>query len=185
MLAHRRTVAPRANFVVGTAERLPFAPASFDLVTAAGALNYADVPAALDQVARVLVPGGRLVVYDFSEGRDAETGDALGTWFDAFQERFPFPPGWRPLEVRDLPLTEHGLGLLDYTAAEIRLPMTFDGYLRYALGGNNVDDTIARGVCSAREAHDWCRETLEPVFTAGPVTVLIPGYVATISTDAA
>jgi ubiquinone/menaquinone biosynthesis C-methylase UbiE len=33
MLAHRRTVAPHAGFVVGAAERLPFAAGSFDLVT--------------------------------------------------------------------------------------------------------------------------------------------------------
>jgi ubiquinone/menaquinone biosynthesis C-methylase UbiE len=35
-VAHRRTVAPRAGFVIGQVERLPFAAGSFDLVTAAG-----------------------------------------------------------------------------------------------------------------------------------------------------
>jgi ubiquinone/menaquinone biosynthesis C-methylase UbiE len=47
MLTHRRTVAPDAGFVVGQAERLPFATSSFDLVTAAGSLNYTDLPTAL------------------------------------------------------------------------------------------------------------------------------------------
>jgi SAM-dependent methyltransferase len=36
MLRHRRTVAPRARFVIGEAERLPFAAGSFDLVAAQG-----------------------------------------------------------------------------------------------------------------------------------------------------
>src|SRR5215469_17550249 len=44
MLMHRQAVAPDASFVVGQAERLPFAPRSFDLVAAAGSLNYADLP---------------------------------------------------------------------------------------------------------------------------------------------
>ncbi|MGH3298748.1 MAG: class I SAM-dependent methyltransferase, partial [Trebonia sp.] len=39
MLAHRRTVAPQASFVIGQAERLPFTAGSFDLVSAAGSLN--------------------------------------------------------------------------------------------------------------------------------------------------
>src|SRR5512139_2368524 len=40
MLAHRRAVAPRASFVVARAEQIPLAAGAFDIVTAAGALNY-------------------------------------------------------------------------------------------------------------------------------------------------
>ena len=31
------------------------------------------------------------------------------------------------------------------------------------------------------EARDWCLTTLEPVFSDGPVTVEIPGHVATLA----
>src|ERR1700744_6589981 len=54
MLAHRRTVAPTAQFVIGRAERLPFTDGSFDLVTAAGSLNYTELAAARAERARVL-----------------------------------------------------------------------------------------------------------------------------------
>jgi SAM-dependent methyltransferase len=181
MLAHRRTVAPDARFVVGTAERLPFATESFDLVTAAGALNYADLPSALGEIARVLTRGGRFVLYDFSDGRRSATGEALAAWFTSFERRFPWPAGWRPLDVRGLPVEQSGLRLLDYTDVEIRLPMTFDAYLRYVLGEVNVDSAVAGGACSDQEARRWCRETLEPVFAEGDVTVVFPGYVATLS----
>lgn len=180
MLAHRRIVAPDARFVIGTTERLPFAAGSFDLVTAAGSLNYTDLPPALAEVARVLTPAGRFLLYDFSEGRCSASGDALASWFAAFEHRFPWPPGWRPLDPRALPLAASGLRLLDYADVETRLPMSLDAYLRYALSGLNVDSAVLRGVCGADEARDWCRATLEPVFSAGPVTVVIPGYLATI-----
>jgi SAM-dependent methyltransferase len=181
MLAHRRTVAPDARFVVGTAERLPFAAGSFDLVTAAGALNYADLPSALGETARVLAGGGRFVVYDFSDGRRSATGEALAAWFTSFEQRFPWPAGWRPLDVRELPVEEYGLRLLDHTDVETRLPMTFDAYLRYVLGEVNVDHAVTRGACGAQEARRWCRETLEAVFAEGDVTVIFPGYVATLA----
>jgi ubiquinone/menaquinone biosynthesis C-methylase UbiE len=45
-------------FVTGSAEGLPFAVRSFDLVAAAGSLNYADLPSALAEVARVLTREG-------------------------------------------------------------------------------------------------------------------------------
>ena len=40
-----------------------------DLVTAAGSLNYTDIGKSLAEIARVLLPGGYLALYDFSTGR--------------------------------------------------------------------------------------------------------------------
>jgi SAM-dependent methyltransferase len=184
MLAHRRTVAPHARFVIGQAERLPFAAGSFDLVTAAGSLNYADLPSALAEIARVLTRDGTFLLYDFSVGRRSVSGDELAGWFASFEQRFPWPPGWQLFDVRELPLVAYGLRLLDYADVEIRLPMTFDAYLRYMLSEVNVDNAVARGAYSAEEARDWCQETLKAVFADGEVTVVIPGYVAGLTLTA-
>jgi SAM-dependent methyltransferase len=180
MLAHRRAVAPRARFVMGQAERLPFAARSFGLVAAAGSLNYAHLPSALAEVARVLTQDGTFLLYDFSTGGRSVSGDDLARWFASFEQRFPWPAGWEPLDVRELPLAAYRLRLVDYTDVEIRLPMTFDAYLRYMLSETNVADAIARGACSPEEARDWCLETLQAAFADGEVTVVIPGYVATL-----
>jgi len=54
-------------FVAGDATRLPFADASFDAVVISfGLRNVSDVPRALQEMARVVRPGGRLVVCEFS-----------------------------------------------------------------------------------------------------------------------
>ena len=185
MLAHHRTVAPEARFVIGQAERLPFEAEAFDLVTAAGSLNYTDLPSALAEIARVLTQDGTFLLYDFSVGRRSVNGDELADWFASFEQRFPWPPGWQPFDVRELPLTGYGLHLVDYADVETRLPMAFDAYLRYMLSEVNVDNAIARGAISGEEASDWCRTTLEPVFADGEVTVVIPGYIATLSRTAA
>lgn len=53
--------------VAGDATRLPFADESFDAVTISfGLRNVRDHPAALREMARVVRPGGRLVVCEFS-----------------------------------------------------------------------------------------------------------------------
>jgi demethylmenaquinone methyltransferase/2-methoxy-6-polyprenyl-1,4-benzoquinol methylase len=66
MLAHASTRGlPRT--MVADALHLPFADAQYDVVTVAfGLRNMADYPVALKEMARVLKPGGRLVVLDFS-----------------------------------------------------------------------------------------------------------------------
>jgi len=67
MLAAGRRKHPELTFVAGDALALPFATAAFDAVTISfGLRNVVDVPAALAELRRVTVPGGRLVVLETS-----------------------------------------------------------------------------------------------------------------------
>jgi demethylmenaquinone methyltransferase/2-methoxy-6-polyprenyl-1,4-benzoquinol methylase len=66
MLAHASSRG-LARTQVADALDLPFADGSFDVVTVAfGLRNMADYPKALREMRRVLKPGGRLVILDFS-----------------------------------------------------------------------------------------------------------------------
>jgi demethylmenaquinone methyltransferase / 2-methoxy-6-polyprenyl-1,4-benzoquinol methylase len=56
------------DFVAGDALRLPFRDASFDVATISfGLRNVADVDQALRELLRVVRPGGRLVICEFSQ----------------------------------------------------------------------------------------------------------------------
>ena len=58
---------PRAQWLVADAMAMPFADASFDVVTVAfGLRNMEDWPRAVAEMARVTRPGGHLIVLDFS-----------------------------------------------------------------------------------------------------------------------
>jgi SAM-dependent methyltransferase len=64
MLALARTRVPEGaeRLHVGRAEKLPFPPASFDVVALLGVLEYTRLDAALAEAARVLRAGGRAVI---------------------------------------------------------------------------------------------------------------------------
>ena len=63
----KRTGAADPSFLVGDMVALPFAPASFDLVTTGyGLRNVPDLPAAVDEILRVLRPGGCVLSLDFN-----------------------------------------------------------------------------------------------------------------------
>ena len=176
MLAHHAAVAPDACFVVGRAERLPFANGSFDLVTAAGALNYTHKERALEEIGRVLAPGGVLAIYDFSTGRRSPDTDGLDRWFHAFEKRYPYPPGYA-MDVRALDFAHAGLRLASLEDFEIALPFTAGEYTAYVLSEANVAQAIASGMAEA-EVRAWCSASLVPVFSASPLHVLFSGYIA-------
>jgi demethylmenaquinone methyltransferase/2-methoxy-6-polyprenyl-1,4-benzoquinol methylase len=63
-----RGLATQLRFVIANAECLPFPDRSFDCVTIGfGLRNVTDKPAALAAMRRVLKPGGRLLVLEFSK----------------------------------------------------------------------------------------------------------------------
>jgi SAM-dependent methyltransferase len=179
MLAHRAVVAPAARFAVGAAEALPFAAGTFDLVTAAGALNYTDADRALAEIARVLTPAGTLVVYDFSAGRRCRGAVDLERWFAAFETRYPFPPGYA-LDVAALDYQAAGLRLEAWEGFEIPLGLALDPYLAYVLSETNVQRAVSGGAAES-EIRAWCRATLMPLFGETALEVLFDGYIACIA----
>lgn len=65
--AARRPPAARPQYLLGDVTALPFGDASFDVVSIAfGIRNVAEPARALEEFRRVLRPGGRLVVLEFS-----------------------------------------------------------------------------------------------------------------------
>jgi demethylmenaquinone methyltransferase / 2-methoxy-6-polyprenyl-1,4-benzoquinol methylase len=99
------------QFVVGDMLALPFPPASFDLVTTGyGLRNVPDLAAAMDEIARVLRPGGRLLALDFNRPSHAlvrglylayltAVGSALG-WI---LHRDPDTYRYIPASIRNYP----------------------------------------------------------------------------------
>lgn len=89
----RATIAPGAlHWVQGDAERLPLRNAAFDAVCCGFALrNFASLPAAISEMARVLRPGGRIALLDVDRPRSRVIGAAHSLYFDRI---VPIIGGW-------------------------------------------------------------------------------------------
>jgi demethylmenaquinone methyltransferase/2-methoxy-6-polyprenyl-1,4-benzoquinol methylase len=67
-LAAAKTHRPHAPLVAGDMLALPFPAAQFSVVTTGyGLRNVPEIDRAVDEIARVLVPGGRLLSLDFNK----------------------------------------------------------------------------------------------------------------------
>ena len=94
------------------AEAIPFPDASFDRVSAIVSFHHTDDPGrALDEIRRVLAPGGRVVLHEMYPGRHAGLlHRVLGRWFHGSAPHFVEPGhlarsledhGFRNVVVRD------------------------------------------------------------------------------------
>ncbi len=180
MLRWSMEVAPGASFAAARAEYLPFLDSSVDLIAAAGSINYADWSRFFPEAARILVPAGRLIVYDFSPGRWFRHSGGLENWFLEFMRRYPVPSdGAREINPEILRTCDSRFRLEFHENFEVALPMSLQAYVRYMMTETNISSAIPAGIPEL-EIRSWCESTLAPLFGEEERDVLFRGYLASL-----
>ncbi len=172
---------PGSIFSPGTAEKLPVPSHSIDLITAAGSLNYADLNQFFPEALRVLSPHGRLLVYDFGQGRSFRNSPALDGWFSEFLKRYPMPPdSGREISPETLASHRSGLQPTGHELFEIGLMLDPAFYINYVMTETNIAHAISTGK-SGESIRAWCDLTIPAVFENRSREVLFSGYISILS----
>jgi demethylmenaquinone methyltransferase/2-methoxy-6-polyprenyl-1,4-benzoquinol methylase len=142
MLARARRKAPDVRFEWGNALALPYEDAEFDAATVGfGARNFADLGGGLREMARVVRPGGRVVVLEITTPQRPPLSGFFRLWFDSVVPVIgrlagdPEAYSYLPSSVRRFPGPErlaallHGVGLED-----IRWLLTAGGIIAIHVG---------------------------------------------------
>ena len=175
MVRAARAHAAGVSFLVGSAEALPVGSGAVGLVTAAGSMDYTDVPAFLAEARRVLSADGALVVYDFGFGWRSAQCPGLADWHAAWLDRWPVPTngigavGPRTFDGGPLELSA-------WTTLTVTTGFGLDAYLDYLMTESNVADAVGAGE-SPDEIREWCADRLRPLVD-GPLQVEFDAYVA-------
>ena len=129
---------PESRFICGDMATLPFRSATVDLVTTGyGLRNVPDLDVAIDEIARVLKPGGRLLSLDFNRPESAFIRGAylgyltvVGTTLGWLLHRDPDTYRYIPESVRRYP-GAYGVADLLRTRGfdEVRVMPLFGGFM--------------------------------------------------------
>lgn len=161
----------RIDYRKGAAEALPFEADAFDLVTASSALHWFEPERFLGEVARVLRPGGWLMIYRGGTSGSLEPRTAFETWReDVFHRRFPKVD--RHDSALD-PALSAQFGLV--TAARETLVQAREhelaGYVENLMTHSNVIRAIDCAGEPESEVRAWLRRELTPFFPEGRALV--------------
>lgn len=179
MVRHAAADVPEARFCAARMEALPFRDSSCGLITAAGSLNYTDIRAALREAARVLKPGGLLIIYDFAPGRRFPNNNSLEEWFGAFLARYPQPDdGAIPLDPPALrAIAERSFEPVADSVFEESCLYDAARYADYMMTETNAAAAIRAGESPA-SIRQWMDGTLPAIFGGRTREVLFDAYFA-------
>ena len=99
------------DFVLADAEKLPFAPGTFDCVTIGfGLRNVTDKPAALSAMQKVLKPGGQLLIHETDTTATSSFtlqvylgGKSIAEHNNVAGITYTTPTGWAAIQASDAP----------------------------------------------------------------------------------
>ena len=108
-IEYARSLDTESRYVNGTAEALPFADGSFDIVLSyLSVVDIADLKAAASEITRVLRDKGKLVVVTISNLASTtagwvkdNNGDKAHRTVDRYMEQFALDLEWRDIKIRN------------------------------------------------------------------------------------
>lgn len=165
------------GWVVAAAEALPLAAGAFDLITAAGALDWIDRGRFFPEARRLLRAGGWLVVYDGADLAAMAGDDGFARWYrQEYLARLPRPPrDERPIAGDEA--RAHGLDLAHEERYRLELPFRLSAYVDFMLTQSNVTAAVARGDESLDGVRAWLTRSLGPRFGDGERAMAFGGPV--------
>jgi demethylmenaquinone methyltransferase / 2-methoxy-6-polyprenyl-1,4-benzoquinol methylase len=139
MLERARAKAPALRFEWGNAMELPYADGEFDAATVGfGARNFSDLDRGLAEMARVVRPGGRVVVLEITTPTRPPLSTFYRVWFDRLvplMGRFDDAYTYLPNSVKRFPAPHDLAGRLAAAGlSDVRYVLTAGGIIALHVG---------------------------------------------------
>lgn len=163
------------TFYAAKAEESLLPKMPYDIVTAAGVINWVDKDAFLKNMSLVMGKNAILIIYDFWISDKMLQNDAYTEWFhNLYLTNFPKPP--RNEEVwRQSDMPEEFI-IRKQVTYQIKHEFALDSFIRFMMTQSNVNAQIQNHQKSESEIYDLMKQTLSPIFHGINQTLIFDAY---------
>ncbi|MBR3634597.1 MAG: methyltransferase domain-containing protein [Lachnospiraceae bacterium] len=163
------------SFYVAKAEETKTPDEKYDIVTAAGCINWVDEKRFMSNMADVVTNRGLIVIYDFGiTDRMIDNTDYTKWYQKEYLTRFPKPyrkeNKWTQ---NDLP---KGFIMEKQTDYEMKYAFNLENFVDFMMIQSNVNTQIESGNITADDAKAWMLRSLTPIFGDREKKLVFYGY---------
>lgn len=164
------------TFFACPAEQTPEPEAKYDIVTAAGMVQWVEQDKFLENLSQIMEKGGLLFIYDFwISDKMEETGSYTEWWHNQYLMKFPRPARkdnvWTAEEV-----SVYGFTMEKQKTFTLRYEFDKDAFIKFMLIQSNVNAKLEGEGQDIEEIRAWFEETLEPIFQGQKKMLMFEGY---------
>jgi SAM-dependent methyltransferase len=168
---------PRVRYHVASAEQLPFADATYDLITVGLAFHWFDEAKFLAEAHRVLKRSGWLIVYNSGFAGEMVENHAFRAWaWEVYPKRFPTPPR-RTTAISDELVKAFGFDVRGTEKFAHNEAMSAEQLTQYLLTQTNVIAAVESGTTPLDEATRWIHNGVSPFFEGQAHTMKFVGTI--------
>ena len=158
------------------AEEVPHPAVPYDIVTAAGVVQWVDRDAFLRNLHRIMCPDGEVLIYDFCiSDRMAGCEAYTAWWHEQYLKEFPKPyrneQVWTQADVEPA-----GFRMVKQIPLELSYEFDLDAFVKFMMIQSNVNVKIEGNERSADQVRRWICKTLADIFASGKQTAVFTGY---------
>lgn len=163
------------SFYQAKAEETAIPENQYDIVTAAGVINWVERDKFLKNMSQVMEPGGVLIIYDFWITDQMKDREQYTVWYnEKYLKKFPKPPRkedvWKQEDLKEYFVMDKQINydmFYDFTMAE---------FIDFMMIQSNVNAKIENGEMTECEVRAWMSESLSNIFESQTRTLCFAGY---------
>lgn len=163
------------TFYVAKAEEPMLPETPYDIVTAAGVINWVDQEKFIKNMSLVMAKNAVLVIYDFWISDKMLDNDAYTEWFhNLYLKHFPKPP--RKEKIWCQSDMQEDFTIRKQVTYQIPYEFSLDSFIRFMMTQSNVNEQIQHHQKTESEIYDWMEQTLSPIFHGTSQTLIFDAY---------
>ena len=163
------------TFYVSKAEenKIPMMP--YDIITAAGVVNWINKDLFLNNAEKILNNNGLIVVYDFWI---TDRMDNIFEYTEWFQNKYlkMFPKPYRKECVWEQNDLTDAFKMINRITYDLKYEFSLDEFIDFMMIQSNVNEKIERRSLTVEEVRSWMISSLQPIFNGKKRTLIFEGY---------